>query len=653
VVFLLICGLTALPQGAGAQEWLSDHVPGRILVKFRSGVPDARKHVFVMANGLREHRRIPGIGVHVMDLPKSVSEKDFLGTLQDRPEIEFAEPDRYCSLTMTPDDVYYPSQWHLAKIEAPAAWDIATGAPNVIIACVDTGIDDAHPDLTGQLVSGWNVVAGNSDTPDLIGHGTWVAGTAAAAGNNGIGVASVCWGARIMPIKATSCESCVSASYSLIASGIIWAADHGARVVNASFDLVSGSPTLASAINHLRAKKGVFFSGAGNGGVSRNIADDPNMIVAGATTSSDAIASFSNYGPFVDLSAPGVGIMTTGVGGGYPSVSGTSFSAPVVAGVAALVISVNPNLTSEEIEDVLEQSADDLGAPGWDPYFGWGRVNAARAVRMAAGVDPPPLDKTAPVVGITSPENGTIVSGDLIVKADASDNVGVSSVSLSVDGSQLGSDTDAPYEFFWNADGATPGPHSLRCTAYDAAGNVGESSAVTVYGRIGMTCAVSRKCHGGAGTFDIDLAEGSAIECRTEGPTEVVVTFDSEIRRVGGTLSDVRVSRGTVASISIGGATLAICLSGAVEPGTLDIAFPGIAAADSGEVVSETLSVGVLPGDVSGDGAVNTSDYIVLRGAVGQLVDAGSCRCDVNTDGLIDTSDYICVRGRMDTCIGP
>src|SRR5262249_38704461 len=152
----------------------------------------------------------------------------------------------------------------------------------------------------------------------------------------------------------------------------------------------------------------------------------------------------------VDLSAPGVNISTTTNGGAYGAGSGTSFSAPIVAGVAALVISVNPALTPAQVTSVLEQSADDLGSPGWDPSYGWGRVNAARAVSMAGGSM---ADTTPPTVSINSPAPGAAVSGIVSVQVVATDNVGVSSVSLSVDGTSLGTDGTSPYSFSWNTAG--------------------------------------------------------------------------------------------------------------------------------------------------------------------------------------------------------
>ncbi|MEM2696000.1 MAG: Ig-like domain-containing protein, partial [Thermoproteota archaeon] len=194
----------------------------------------------------------------------------------------------------------------------------------------------------------------------------------------------------------------------------------------------------------------------------------------------DTLASFSSYGPYVDLSAPGVSIYTTIRGGGYGSVSGTSFSAPIVAGVAALIFSVNPSLTPADVERILESTAVDLGDSGYDVYYGWGRVNAYEALKAAAGAAPPPPDATPPMVEITYPRSGDIVSGAVVVSVSASDDRGVARVELFKNGVLFAVDSEEPYEFYWDTTTEPDGAYTLVVRAYDAAGNVGESNAVSV-----------------------------------------------------------------------------------------------------------------------------------------------------------------------------
>lgn len=400
-------------------------------------------------------------------MPPNASEVAAARAFGQRPEVAFSEPDRIVPPAMVPNDFWYPYTWHLPKISAPSAWDTTTGSSSVTIAIIDTGVDGTHPDLSPKMVPGWNFYDNNSNTSDPNGHGTAVAGTAAACSNNGIGVASVAWGCLIMPIRVTDASG--SATYSAIASGTTYAADHGARVANVSLG-ASDSSTVSAAAQYLQSKGGVLTVAAGNSGTFDSSADNPYLLTISATDSNDVLATWSNTGNNVDLCAPGVGVMTTLSGGGYGSGTGTSFSAPVVAGVAALVISVNPSLTALQVQNALKQSADDLGPAGWDPSYGWGRVNAARAVSLALGTSSTP-DTTPPTVSFSSPASGATVSGTVSVQVAASDNVGVTSVSLSVDGSALGTDTSAPYSFSWNTTTATNGTHTLTATAADAAGN--------------------------------------------------------------------------------------------------------------------------------------------------------------------------------------
>ena len=447
-------------------------VPGRVLVKFRENIlPDHARNK-IAALGARDADELPGIGVHILDLPEQADEAGFVGAMAQRTEVEFAELDRIVLPDeVTPDDPWYVDEWHLKTIGAPTAWSATTGGAGIIVAILDGGVDGSHPDLAPNMVAGWNTYNNTSDTSDPGGHGTKVAGSAVAASNNGIGVAGVAWGCKIMPVRIADATG--ATTYSVMAAGLNWAANHGARVANISYT-ASDSSTVASAAKYFQSKGGVVAMSSGNLSTFDAAADNPYILTVGATDNYDVLASFSSTGNNVDLTAPGVLIRTTARGGGYQSVAGTSFSSPVVAGVAALVLSANPNLTASQVQDILKQSADDLGTAGWDPSYGWGRVNAARAVAMAGGGAP--VDASAPTVSITSPGSNATVSGGLSVGVSASDNVGVSSVSLSIDGVQLAIDGASPYAFQWDTTAVANGPHVLTATASDAAGNSGSCS---------------------------------------------------------------------------------------------------------------------------------------------------------------------------------
>jgi thermitase len=451
-------------------------VPGRVLVKFHQHIlPDHARNI-IAALGARDADEIPRLGIHILDLPEQADEAGFAQAMAHRPEVEFAELDKMVApAEITPNDPWYVDQWHLKKIGAPAAWSTTTGSSNVIIAILDSGVDGTHPDLAPNMVPGWNVYNNNSNSADVLGHGTSVAGAAIAASNNNNGVASVAWGCRIMPIRVSDLTG--YAPYSNMAAGLTWAADHGARVANLSYGATNSS-TVKSAAQYFQSKGGVVTMSAGNQSSFDASPDNPYVLTVSATDPNDLLASFSNTGNNVDLSAPGTTIRTTALGGTYQAVAGTSVSAPIVAGVAALVISTKPNLTGSQIQDILKLSADDLGANGPDPIYGSGRVNAAQAVALAGGGT---VDSTPPSISISSPSGGAIVSGGITVSVSATDNVGVASVSLTIDGVARGTDSSSPYAFQWDTTTTTNGLHVLTATASDAAGNATSYSAtVTV-----------------------------------------------------------------------------------------------------------------------------------------------------------------------------
>ena len=462
-----------------AEAGTDGYVAQRLLLKFKNGAqPVDTARTLSHAVGARTVSEIPQLGVKVIELPEKAEPIAQLKAFRASPHVEYAELDRvYAPADITPNDFWYFGQWHLTKIAAPAAWATTTGSSNVIIAICDTGVESTHPDLAGKLVPGWNVFSSNSDTHDVTGHGTSVAGTAGAAANNSVGVASVAWGCPIMPIRVS--DGSGMASSTTIANGMLWAADHGARVVNVSYYGVNGDATITSAAQYLQSKGGVVTTAGGNDGLFYSAPDNPYLLAVSATGSNDVLASFSSRGNYIDLAAPGAGIFTTSVGGAYASGTGTSFAAPIVAGVAALVISAKPSLTAQQVQDILKQNADDLGTPGWDSSYGWGRVNAARSV-AAAIASAPPADTTPPTVGISTPGNGATVWGTTTVQINASDNVGVVSVSLYVDGGLLATATSSPYSFAWNTGGVLNGYHTLQATARDAAGNLSTTQASTL-----------------------------------------------------------------------------------------------------------------------------------------------------------------------------
>ena len=472
---LTSAGAASLP-GARNQEIFA---PDRIVVVPREGLsPEA------FANILKPHGgkayKLGQSNMHVVSLGKGVSADTAVAALKANPHIKSANLDRIVRAHAIPNDPYYGSAYHLPLVGAPAAWDTTFGA-GVTIAILDSGVDATHPDLMPNLVPGYNAVNGTTDTSDVCGHGTAVAGTAAAAVNNGIGVVGVAGQSKIMPLVVATYDAtngCYAYS-STIANGVTYAADHGARVANVSYGPLAGDPTIQNAGNYMLSKNGLLFMSAGNNGTDLGVAPTTSFIVVSATDASDTKTSWSSYGSAVSLAAPGAGIYTTSRGGIYQQWNGTSFSSPLAAGVAALMMSANPRLDSKTIQSLLFSTAVDLGAPGRDPYYGYGRVDAAKGVAAAFSYVTQ-ADTTPPVASITSPSASSTVSGLVPVNVTATDNVGVTHVDLKVNNTIVASDTTAPFGFSWDSSSVPNGMASLTALAYDAAGNVGSSSVVQV-----------------------------------------------------------------------------------------------------------------------------------------------------------------------------
>ncbi|HEX5202367.1 MAG TPA: S8 family serine peptidase [Actinoplanes sp.] len=302
-------------------------------------------------------------------------------------------------------DPYRAQQWDFGKLHVADAWQQSTGA-GVTVAVIDSGVDASHPDLAGQILPGKDFVAGTEGTStDPNGHGTHVAGTIAALTGNGTGVSAVAPGAKILPVRVLGANG--TGWTSDIASGIIYAADHGAKVINMSLGGPGQSTTMSNAIAYARSKGVTVIAAAGNerqdGSPVSYPAADAGVIAVAATDAADKVASYSNQGSYVDVAAPGSNILSTVpvAKGSYASYNGTSMATPHVAAVAALMKAANPGLTPDAIESALESSAVDLGPAGKDTDYGYGRIDALAAVTAVAPATSAPTSApattTAPV----------------------------------------------------------------------------------------------------------------------------------------------------------------------------------------------------------------------------------------------------------------
>ncbi|MCZ8511190.1 S8 family peptidase [Paenibacillus filicis] len=297
------------------------------------------------------------------------------------------------SSVITPNDsLYRKYQWNLPIIDTEAGWNVTKGSNDVIVGVVDTGVDLNHQDLKDQLVSGFNVVNPDQKPQDDVGHGTHVAGTVGAIVNNNLGIAGMSWYNRIMPVKVL--DSTGAGSTYAVAQGIIWATDHGAKVINMSLGNYADAQFLHDAIKYAYDRDVVLIAASGNDNTDRPgyPAAYPEVLAVAATDAQKNKASFSNYGDYIAVAAPGVSIASTYPHNQYAALSGTSMASPHVTALAALIRSVNPSLKNTEVMQIMRDTAMDIGPAGKDQYFGHGLIDVVAALKAAQ----PAAQRTTP-----------------------------------------------------------------------------------------------------------------------------------------------------------------------------------------------------------------------------------------------------------------
>ncbi|SDC11185.1 S8 family peptidase [Shouchella lonarensis] len=350
-----------LARGIEITTWLADHSQYKLI--------SANDPYFVLQQDGKEVTRI-------------------IEDLRQQQDISFAEPNyAFVNQVLTqpenirPNDEFFkPHQWNLPQIESEEGWAFSNGK-NTTIAIIDTGVDPRHPDLRGKLVDGYNAIHDNSDFHDENGHGTHVAGIAAAMTNNVEGIAGVSWESKIMPIKALDADG-EGSSYS-VARAIYWAVDHGADIINLSLGDYEQANILYEAIQYAYANDIVLISASGNDNDDALMypAAYPEVITVAAVDENRNRAFFSNYGTHVDVAAPGEHIASTYLDQQYVVLSGTSMAAPHVAGLAALVRSAQPTLTNAEVGELIMKMADSSGRSAHDMYYGFGEINVKETLR--------------------------------------------------------------------------------------------------------------------------------------------------------------------------------------------------------------------------------------------------------------------------------
>ncbi|MBN1367165.1 MAG: S8 family serine peptidase [Dehalococcoidales bacterium] len=432
-IIAIVLSILLVPSGVAAASNNGTNTKANItseniLVKFNSNATPADIALINRQNEGQIIKTLRELGVQVITVPAGKA-REKVQAYRANPKVAYAELDYIAQTVDTPNDPYLSQQWGLTKVEAAGAWGVTTGNTAIKIAILDTGVDLDHPDLAGKIVVSTNFTTSTSAN-DVAGHGTHVAGIAAASTNNGTGTAGLGYNSSIMNVKVMGDDG--SGYYSWVAQGIIWAADNGANVINMSLGGSAASTTLESAINYAWSKGVVIVAAAGNSGSSAPSypAYYSNVIAAAATDSYDRLASYSNYGDWVDVAAPGSGIYSTLINGSYGYATGTSMASPFVAGLAGLVFTRvtdtnNNKLLNDEVRTQIEAACDNIGVSG----IGQGRINAYKAVQTSSTIT------TGTIVGAVTDlasglpiPNATITDGLTTVITDANGNYAIANL---------------------------------------------------------------------------------------------------------------------------------------------------------------------------------------------------------------------------------
>ena len=391
---------------------------GRVIVRFVPGTDRAAQTAAHASLNARVVDTLDGLALVVVEAPNAAATEALAAAYDRRADVEFATPDALMPLAdteVTPNDLYYSLQWEHDAIDSPEAWATTTGDAQRLITVCDTGVSATHPDIVANLRGdlGTNTAGRTNDWSPVHYHGTAVAGAAAAAGNNAIGVSGVNWTAGIIPVRVTD-RADGNASLSALAACIEYGADQGSTAINLSYTTYTNGeidPVILAAADYAEARGSLLVIAAGNSNRDDAPTQDPEHILyVAATAQGNGKASFSNFGNSIDIAAPGESVVSTYsqvscrgqncsvVAESYAFVSGTSFAAPIVAGAVALTANAHDSaveaLTPADrpafLRGLLAAGACDLGAPGEDPLFGAGLLNVHSSVHGSSCLNPVP-----------------------------------------------------------------------------------------------------------------------------------------------------------------------------------------------------------------------------------------------------------------------
>ncbi|MCB9897185.1 MAG: S8 family serine peptidase [Planctomycetes bacterium] len=409
-----------------------DVIAGRLLVEFAPGTPTAVQYVRHEALGTRTLAELD-VDLTLVELPRGTTIDAARAAYGKFPEVLSVEPDVLHHPLGTPDDTKWGQQWGLPRVDAEAAWDLSHGDPSCVVAIIDSGCKTDHPDLDGHYAFGWDTYADDAIPEDTDGHGTHCAGIAAAETDNGLGVAGASWGCRFAAYRAGNGSFPTSA----LVSAIDRAVADGCQVLSMSWGSSYNSSAIRHALQDARDAGCVLVAAAGNDNSTTPFYPAGNAFVIAVASSApnDTRSSFSNYGSWVDVAAPGQSIYSTWNNGGYTYLSGTSMACPLVAGMATLLYSELGGVRSVEnaaaVREALESTAEPVG--NWVAY---GRVDFDDAILALGTIDPPQVTSISPLstqvlgaetitlsgsgfVGVTDVTVGDQAASDVVVTSDS------------------------------------------------------------------------------------------------------------------------------------------------------------------------------------------------------------------------------------------
>lgn len=502
-------------SSTGAEQSIPapDYVPGEVIVKYHPSADASSRNAVAASHAARLVHRFEAVAIDHLRLPAGANVEATVAALHGRANVQYAQPNyvRRIVASGPPNDPFWlnNSLWGMQRIQVQSVWNNwGSGSADVVIANIDTGVNYSHPDLAPNMwrnpaeipgnffdddgngyvddVYGIDTVNNDTDPMDDHGHGTHTAGTNAAAGNNGIGVAGVSWNAKILACKFLSASGSGSDAGAIACFNYITGMKQRGVNIRVSSNSWGGPrggwfPTaLRNAIDAAGNAGIVNVFAAGNSGANSDVTPfdpaaltSPSIVSVAASDSSDNRAGFSNYGATsVDLAAPGVSIVSTYGSSGYGSSSGTSMAAPHVAGAAVLLAALQPELTGAAIKAALLENTDVL--PQWGGLvLTGGRLNVFKAVSAV-------MNNTPPAVSLTSPLSGAVLTAPATIQvaADASDADGISAVAFYQNGTLIGTDTTSPYSVTWSNVGA--GAYTLTAIATDAREATTTSNSVVV-----------------------------------------------------------------------------------------------------------------------------------------------------------------------------